>query len=132
MRNSKAGKRFVGCSGYPKCTQTYSLPQNGYIKKLGETCKNCGLNVLSIKGRGKRPWKLCIKCGFVNFKKKEIGEGESNANAAPVAAAPEASKPKKAAAKARKGSRSARPARQPADGAPRAKKPKAPKKMVAL
>ncbi len=99
MRNSKAGKRFVGCTGYPKCTQTYSLPQNGYIKKLSETCKNCGLNILSVKGRGRRPWKLCIKCGFVNFKKKEAGEETGTASAEPKAA--KTAKPMKAAVKKR-------------------------------
>jgi DNA topoisomerase-1 len=71
MRNSKAGKRFVGCSNYPKCTQTFSLPQNGYITKLKEVCPKCGLSILSIKGKGRRPWKLCIKDGFVNNRKSD-------------------------------------------------------------
>jgi DNA topoisomerase-1 len=74
IRNSKAGKRFVGCSSYPKCTQTFSLPQNGYIRRLSDKCPKCGLDILSIKGKGKRPWKLCVRCGFVNAKKKEEGD----------------------------------------------------------
>jgi len=101
MRNSKAGKRFVGCSEYPKCTQTYSLPQNGYIRKVSELCKTCGLNILSIKGKGKRPWKLCIKCGFVNHVKKGEGAAEGGAAAGgkpkprKTARRPKAAKPRK-------------------------------------
>ncbi len=102
IRSSKSGKRFVGCSGYPECTQTYSLPQNGYIKKLDETCKACGLNIISVRGRGRRPWKLCIRCGFVNktAKKEESGADGTAASAKPakaVAKKPRATKSKKTA-----------------------------------
>ncbi len=31
IRKSKKGKRFVGCTGYPSCNNTYSLPQEGSI-----------------------------------------------------------------------------------------------------
>jgi len=62
-RKSRAGKRFVGCSSYPKCTETFSLPHEGTLKPLSDTC-DCGLFLVSVKRMGKRPWKLCIRCGF--------------------------------------------------------------------
>jgi DNA topoisomerase-1 len=64
-------KRFVACNAYPRCRNTFPLPQNGGIMVVSNKCK-CGLNQLSVKARGKRPWKLCIKCGFASkFKKKK-------------------------------------------------------------
>ena len=35
MRRSKAGKRFVGCAGWPNCDVTYPLPQFGKIVGIG-------------------------------------------------------------------------------------------------
>ncbi|MBN2101931.1 MAG: DNA topoisomerase I [Candidatus Aenigmarchaeota archaeon] len=64
--SGKTGKRFVSCDKYPECTNTFGLPQKGNLTVLDEPCKKCGLKVVSIKTKGKRPWKLCIKCGFVN------------------------------------------------------------------
>ncbi|MBI4163557.1 MAG: DNA topoisomerase I [Candidatus Aenigmarchaeota archaeon] len=66
IRTSKAKKRFIGCTGYPKCTQTFSLPHQGTLKMLTETCKKCGLKIVSVKTFKKRPWKLCVRDGFVN------------------------------------------------------------------
>ena len=39
---SKAGKRFAGCSEWPKCTQTYPLRPRGSITSAGEQCASCG------------------------------------------------------------------------------------------
>jgi DNA topoisomerase-1 len=79
-RYSKAKKRFVGCGNYPKCTETFSLPQKGSIKILREKCKTCGLYIVAVKSFKKRPWKLCIRCGFVNKR----GEGaEENKDKSP-------------------------------------------------
>ncbi|EHP86074.1 DNA topoisomerase I [Methanotorris formicicus] len=47
--------RFVGCTNYPECNVTYSLPKKGRIKVLNETCESCGLPVIGIDGQ-----KLCI------------------------------------------------------------------------
>ena len=78
IRTSHKGKRFVGCDAYPKCTETFSLPHFGFLKVLGEKCEKCGLNVVSIKSKGKRPWKLCVRCGFVGGKRSapEGAEGK--------------------------------------------------------
>jgi DNA topoisomerase I len=66
VKHSRAGKRFVGCSSYPKCTETFSLPHSGSIIILKKECEKCGLHVVSVKRAGKRPWLLCVRCGFVN------------------------------------------------------------------
>ena len=76
IRMSRAGKRFVGCTGYPKCTETFSLPHQGTIKPLDEKCGTCSFNVVSVRQFRKRPWKLCIRCGFVKNAKKADAESE--------------------------------------------------------
>ena len=68
IRMSKDKKRFIGCTGYPNCTETFSLPHKGNLAILSETCQKCGLKIISVKNYKKMPWKLCIRCGFVNKK----------------------------------------------------------------
>jgi len=60
IRTSKKKKRFVGCTGFPECKNTYSLPQQGGIIATGEVCKECGAPVVKVKSRGKRAWELCL------------------------------------------------------------------------
>jgi len=57
-------KRFVGCSGYPKCKTGFPLPQFGQITSLGTACKECGLPMIQVWRKGKRPFRMCInhKC----------------------------------------------------------------------
>ena len=62
-------KRFVGCSGYPKCSNSFPMPQKGTVKVTSAKCKTCGLKTISVR-TGKRPWKMCVRCGFVNNKSK--------------------------------------------------------------
>jgi len=73
IKRSRAGKRFVACTAYPKCTETFSLPQQGKLTILSEKCEKCGLNIVSVKRFRKRPWKLCVRCGFV-VKRKVAGK----------------------------------------------------------
>lgn len=40
-RISKKGKDFVGCLSYPKCTNTYPLPQKGKIEFTNRICDLC-------------------------------------------------------------------------------------------
>ncbi len=58
-RAKKSGKRFAGCSGYPECDQTYSLPPRGEIIPLGTLCDVCGSPEIKVVG-GRRPWITCI------------------------------------------------------------------------
>lgn len=64
IHSKKSGKRFVGCTNYPKCSNSFPLPQFGYITVISRQCKKCGLKMISVKSRGKRPWRMCIRCGF--------------------------------------------------------------------
>ncbi len=74
IRMSKAKKRFIGCTGYPNCTETFSLPHKGTLAMMPQTCGKCGLKIVSVKNFKKKPWKLCVRCGFVTGKKQEEKE----------------------------------------------------------
>jgi len=58
--NSPRGGTFVGCSAYPECKSTYSLPQGANVLKA--TCEKCGLPMISF---GKPRQRACLdpKCG---------------------------------------------------------------------
>jgi DNA topoisomerase-1 len=60
IRISKNNKRFVGCTGYPECKNTYSLPQRGNIIVSDKICNQCSGPVVKIKSKGKGSWELCI------------------------------------------------------------------------
>lgn len=55
--SKKTNKYFVGCSNYPKCTATYSLPPNALIKNTGKT-NDKGQTILVALRKGKRPWEF--------------------------------------------------------------------------
>jgi DNA topoisomerase-1 len=74
IRSHMTKKFFVGCSHYPKCRQSFPLPQRGYISATDEKCPTCGLNIIQVKQFKRRPWKLCVKCGFVVKKGEEKKE----------------------------------------------------------
>jgi DNA topoisomerase I len=58
--SSPRGNPFVGCSGYPECKSTYSLPMGATILKV--KCDKCGLPLISF---GKPRQRACLdpKCG---------------------------------------------------------------------
>jgi DNA topoisomerase-1 len=60
IRTSKKNKRFVGCTNYPACKNTYSLPQSGGIYSTGKLCEKCNTPIVKIKSKGKRAWELCL------------------------------------------------------------------------
>ena len=47
---SKAGKRFAGCSEWPKCTQTYPLRPRGTLMPTWEQCEKCGSPIVTFNG----------------------------------------------------------------------------------
>ncbi len=58
---SKKTKRFfVGCTAYPECTNTYSLPPNGNINKSDKICEECQWPMLTRLSKGKKPWTFCF------------------------------------------------------------------------
>jgi len=60
IRYSFAGKRFVGCSGFPTCRVTYPLPQRGKLEKDQPPCPVCRAPVVTAIEAGRPPWTLCI------------------------------------------------------------------------
>ncbi len=56
---SYRGKRFLGCSNYPDCENTYPLPQYGKIVHEGEKCEECGAPLQKMIKKGKPPWEFC-------------------------------------------------------------------------
>lgn len=72
MRRSKAGKRFVGCSGYPECTTTFPLPQYGKIVADNTNCHVCDAPVIRVMTQGKRgPWVTCLTLGCKGAEERE-------------------------------------------------------------
>lgn len=64
IKSNKSGKRFIGCSSYPKCKLSFPLPLQGEITPLREKCEICGMPIVEVKRKGKRAFKMCInhKC----------------------------------------------------------------------
>ena len=60
IRTSKNKKRFVGCTGYPSCKNTYSLPQKGAIFVTNKVCNKCSTPIVRVKSKGKKSWELCL------------------------------------------------------------------------
>ena len=70
VRVSKKGKRFVGCSGYPDCKNTYSLPQQGGLTMTTKLCDACASPIVQVKMKGRRSWDLCINPDCPKKRKK--------------------------------------------------------------
>jgi len=72
VRMSRKGKRFVGCTGYPDCKNTYPIPQKGYINPTPTPCSECNAPIVRVKAKDKRGWELCInpECSFKKPTKK--------------------------------------------------------------
>jgi DNA topoisomerase-1 len=64
IRSRKSGKFFAGCSNYPKCKTGFPLPQFAAIIPMGKNCEKCGLPMIQVNRKGKRPFRMCInhKC----------------------------------------------------------------------
>jgi DNA topoisomerase-1 len=62
LTSRKTGKRFVGCTNYFEgiCKTAFPLPQRGYVKPTGKTCKGCGWQTIMVRLKRKRPWNLCF------------------------------------------------------------------------
>ena len=57
---SRAGKQFVGCSGYPECSTTYPLPQGAGIQSLGKACDKCGTPTIRVVRKERKPFDMCL------------------------------------------------------------------------
>ena len=63
----KTKKKFVACSNYPNCKNTYSLPQ-GAIIPTEKVCQYCKTPIIKVVRKGKRPFEMCLT---YNCKSKE-------------------------------------------------------------
>jgi DNA topoisomerase-1 len=70
VRVSKKGKRFVGCTGFPDCTNTYSLPQQGGLTMTTKLCDACNTPIVQVKMKERRAWDLCINSECPKKKKR--------------------------------------------------------------
>ncbi|UCH90046.1 MAG: DNA topoisomerase I [Thermoplasmata archaeon] len=61
---SHRGKRFIGCSKYPKCRMSFPLPQRGKLEAEENPCEVCGSPRVRILLRKQKPWEFCVnmKC----------------------------------------------------------------------
>ncbi len=96
-RRSRRGKRFVGCSGYPACTQSYPLPQRGKLEPMPAKCPHCPAPQVKVINAGRRPWITCLNLECP----ARMAKLELRAKAAEAAAAKRAAKAAKAAEKAK-------------------------------
>ncbi len=56
---SRNKKRFLGCTNYPKCTNTYPLPQKGKIFPANRLCPTCARPVIKVMGQRMR-FEMCV------------------------------------------------------------------------
>jgi DNA topoisomerase-1 len=57
---SRRSKRFIGCSNYPECRNSYPLPQYGKIVSKGLKCKECDSPEVMVINSKKAPWHICV------------------------------------------------------------------------
>jgi DNA topoisomerase-1 len=58
IRKSRVGKQFAACTNYPKCTNTYSVPQGALIAPTGKMCEMCHTPIIKVIRRGKAPFEM--------------------------------------------------------------------------
>jgi DNA topoisomerase-1 len=82
IRFGRTGKRFLGCTKYPQCTNTYPLPQKGKIIPTEKRCAECG-NIM-IQVVGVRRFEMCIDMNCKSkdaWKKAALERAEKKASA---------------------------------------------------
>lgn len=60
IRTSRSGNQFVGCSNFPKCKKTYSLPKKGEIITTEKVCDTCKNPLIQLKGEGGECSTVCL------------------------------------------------------------------------
>jgi DNA topoisomerase-1 len=64
IKRSRIGKIFAACANYPKCTVTYSLPQDAKIEPTGKVCEHCHTPIVKVMRRSRGVFEMCLdsKC----------------------------------------------------------------------
>ncbi len=75
IRYSRFGKRFIGCNAYPKCTNTFPLPQKGLVQTTDKICEICSAPMVKVIA-GRRAFEMCINmdCSSKDEWKKKMEE----------------------------------------------------------
>ncbi|MFH8080506.1 MAG: DNA topoisomerase I [Candidatus Aenigmatarchaeota archaeon] len=61
ITSKSSGKRFAGCSNHKNgCNFSLSLPQKGEIYHTQKKCEKCGMPMITIKYKGKKPFSTCM------------------------------------------------------------------------
>ncbi|MEK6825933.1 MAG: DNA topoisomerase [Nanoarchaeota archaeon] len=83
MYSKKTRRYFIGCSKYPDCKQTFSLPPNALIKKSEKICEADNFPKLLAIRKAKRPWEFCFNpnCPIETQKRAEREEKYKNKDA---------------------------------------------------
>jgi DNA topoisomerase-1 len=55
----KAGKQFIGCSGYPACRNAYPLPTGAMVRPTRNTCPDCNKPTVNVK-KGRMRYTMCV------------------------------------------------------------------------
>jgi len=76
IMQGRNGKRFLGCSNYPKCKVSFALPRNGIISYNGKLCPLCGAPVIKVRN-GKRSYAWCLNA---ECESRKFGEKNGNKN----------------------------------------------------
>lgn len=99
IKRSRIGKQFVACANYPKCTMTYSVPQNAKIVATGNVCEHCHTPIIKVirKGKGVFEMDLDPDCITKQKWKEKREKKEKEKLEAQTAAKLKESKPKLAA-----------------------------------
>jgi len=56
----RTGSVFAGCSNYPRCRNTYPLPQRGRLIPLGKMCDKCNRPMIRVIRARSKPFEMCI------------------------------------------------------------------------
>jgi len=75
VRNSRTGKRFIGCTGRweKNCTFSLPLPQIGALTLSRKSCAKCGFELVIVKARARRPMISCPMC-FMEKRRKQAAQ----------------------------------------------------------
>lgn len=87
VRYGKTKKRFLGCTEYPKCTNTFPLPQKGRLIPLNRSCETCGSPMIKLVVRSAFDMCVNMNCATKDeWKKKQaekLAPAQKLENAAP-------------------------------------------------
>ncbi len=87
IKRSRIGKMFAACANYPKCTVTYSLPQNAKIDPTGKICEHCHTPIVKVIRRSKGVFEMCLDSKCITkkgWKSNTEADGKEAAAAKPA------------------------------------------------